>query len=457
MESILKLLRFIWGRMASEHPSLHTVSGESLTVIHPGIPAEEDNGADFLNATLLVENTRIKGNIKILKCSSDWYKWNDNTAKNGIVLVLTFQPDIPRLTSPTGTPIPIFRPAVGKELADRHNRLTQERQHLCCRLLGNYDNLKQYHLFSRLVVERIENKCLRIENIYKKRNSWNDTALFCLFDTINIGNTRNRKRFNHLLETIGFNDIIKNLVPTGSTPEDIETSKQKIEALLLGTAGFLDLKPKPGDNFPFILDSYVYQMRETFHNLRHIFQITPMRLTEWDHSCFNKNLTLSILLAQLAAILAEHPNLYHEILEADDIFSIKKLLRADTSVYWHTHNAPNTETPFTETHRQLSEGKINIFIINFIIPFLFLHHQLNGQNDENNDYEIAEKLIGLLENTPGESNYITNKWNTHIPIDNAFYSQAIIELQKKYCALDNCFDCPIGIDYLKGNAVPGNK
>ena len=94
MESILKLLRFIWGRMASEHPSLHTVSGESLTVIHPGIPAEEDNGADFLNATLLVENTRIKGNIKILKCSSDWYKWNDNTAKNGIVLVLTFQPDI---------------------------------------------------------------------------------------------------------------------------------------------------------------------------------------------------------------------------------------------------------------------------------------------------------------------------------------------------------------------------
>ena len=59
--------------------------------------------------------------------------------------------------------------------------------------------------------------------------------------------------------------------------------------------------------------------------------------------------------------------------------------------------------------------------------------------------ELINRSLKFLEDLPPEDNSIIKGWDKlGLKPENAFYSQALIELKNEYCSRKNCLRCSIG-------------
>jgi len=59
--------------------------------------------------------------------------------------------------------------------------------------------------------------------------------------------------------------------------------------------------------------------------------------------------------------------------------------------------------------------------------------------------DLKDKSIQLLEQIPAEKNTIVIGWqNIGLKVENAFESQALLQLKKRYCDEKKCLRCRIG-------------
>ena len=85
----------------------------------------------------------------------------------------------------------------------------------------------------------------------------------------------------------------------------------------------------------------------------------------------------------------------------------------------------------------MGEKSIDILLINTVVPFLFTHAKKLGGN--------LERAVELLEKIPAENNSIIKKWSQlGFPSENAFDSQAYLQLKKNYCDEKKCLRCRVG-------------
>jgi hypothetical protein len=83
-------------------------------------------------------------------------------------------------------------------------------------------------------------------------------------------------------------------------------------------------------------------------------------------------------------------------------------------------------------------------LINTLALFLFSYGKQHQQQ-----YYISRSLK-LLENLPPEQNNITEDFVTlGLKINNAFESQALLELKNNYCNYKKCLQCGVGNKILK--------
>ncbi|HRH60911.1 MAG TPA: DUF2851 domain-containing protein, partial [Chitinophagaceae bacterium] len=65
-------------------------------------------------------------------------------------------------------------------------------------------------------------------------------------------------------------------------------------------------------------------------------------------------------------------------------------------------------------------------------------------------HSYKEKAVECLAQLPSEQNHITKKWKAlQVANDNAFDSQALIELKNNYCNQKRCLDCAVGNKLLR--------
>ena len=82
-------------------------------------------------------------------------------------------------------------------------------------------------------------------------------------------------------------------------------------------------------------------------------------------------------------------------------------------------------------------------IINTIIPLQFAYAKSKGK-------EISEKLISLLNQVKPEANAIIDKFSSFgLKAQNAFETQALLQLKNEYCNKNRCLECSIGMELLK--------
>ncbi|MBO5901620.1 MAG: DUF2851 family protein [Alistipes sp.] len=300
----------------------------------------------------------------------------------------------------------------------RHGARRQE----CCVHIQNVDALELNVILNRLTCERLDRKARDIMRTFKATGeSWNECFHTMLLGV--LGGMDNRAPMLRLAERVTNNMLMRE-----------NSSIVKLEALLLGGAGLLDIY---GD------DDYLRLLREEFSHLAAKYGIVPMMAGEWQLTGIYPHNHPTLRLTQLAACFLNRDFTLQSALECRTSDAIYKFFGGETSDYWLTNFIPVNSHSVT-TYR-MGHIKSDLLGINLIAPMMHAYSAYTRNSNTAND------AIRLLESIAAESNRLTKPWTgAGLTIRNAFESQALIQLSKEYCSTLGCERCPLGKCLLSG-------
>ncbi len=419
-----RLLQFIWQFQYFNRHELCTCDGAVLQIIHPG-KYNTNQGPDFLEASIKIDNTILVGNIELHVQASDWHKHGHQTDSNykNIILHVVWQQD--------DYPLPGAVPALDLEnrvsallLRQYHEWMQQASCIPCAAAVKEIKPLVWLSWTDRLLAERLQRKSGYVLQLLSDNHfHWEETCWQLLAK--NFGMQVNAEAFEAIARTLSLAVLArhKNQVPV-------------LEALLLGQAGLLNAS---------FTDSYARLLYREYEFHRYKYKLAkpplPVYFLRMRPAAFP-----TIRLAQLAMLVHQASHFFAVIKDAVSVDEVKQLLAVQANDYWHYHYKPGEQADYSI--KKLGVGMINNILINTVVPVLFaygLYHK---------DLAQQEKAMAWMAAIPPEINTITQEWQQlGIANHHAHQSQALIELKTQYCNAKRCLDCAVGNALLKGKAI----
>ncbi|RLD64419.1 MAG: DUF2851 domain-containing protein [Bacteroidetes bacterium] len=410
-------LQHIWKYHLFDKTELIASTGEKIEIINVG-QKNIDAGPDFFNAKVKINNTVWAGNVEVHINSSDWLKHSHNTDKayDNVILHVVYNNDM-QITRTNGEAIPTIELKFDKRIFDKYQDLIKNEQWVSCEdEINNVDGFIIDFWLNSLLIERLESKSEYIlNNLYKNNNNWEETFYQQLAK--NFGTKINQFPFEQLTKSLPLIYLAKH-----------KNSLLQIEALLFGQAGFLEIN---------IDDDYYNSLKKEYLFLKDKFKLKSIEKHLWKFLRLRPGNFPTIRIAQFAALIYKSSSLFSKIIETDDLIEIKKHFSVSASEYWDTHYIFGKTTK--KRKKRTGQIFINSLIINTIVPFLFVY----SKSKDNEKYKI--RALKFLEQLPAEKNSIISNWKLlKMPVPNAFYSQALIQLKNEYCNKKKCLYCQIG-------------
>lgn len=285
---------------------------------------------------------------------------------------------------------------------------------VCARVVSELNFTQRTSIISGPLFERLKRKSNDIMAVLQSTaNDWNETLHIMLFRF--ACGSHNLAAAERLARTA-----------TNRIAMRENSSIEQIEALLLGSAGLLDIY---GD------DDYVVRLRREFDHLAAKYNITPLAPSEWQFSGMYIHNHPVLRLAQLAACIHKSNISLHTILDCYTRTNILDLFSAQASTYWIENFLPGSRPTVS---RRIGSFKSDILGINLVIPMMYAYGEYT------NSKELISRAVALLESIPAEDNRYMKEWISYgvTPL-NAFESQALLQLSKVYCELNRCEECQI--------------
>jgi hypothetical protein len=417
-----KLLQFIWQFQYFNKNELQTIEGENLQIIHPGI-YNKDQGPDFSEAKIKIENTVLVGNIELHIHSSDWHQHHHSSDKNysNILHVVWNNDEIIFDNNGKAFPSLDLQSRVSNLLLEKYEQLMQSQQFVPCeKHLPVLSEIGWTSWKERMAVERLQRKSILVLELFEQSNHhWEEIFWWQL--ARNFGVKINAEIFEQLAKSISINIIAKH-----------KNQIHQLEALLLGQSRLLENDFE--EDYPKLLKRE-YQFLSKKYKLN-ILQKQPafLRMRPANFP--------TVRLAQLAMLINHSTHLFSKIKEAKDIDEIKSLLNITANDYWHYHYIFDEATPYKP--KKLGAQMTENIIINTIVPVLFAYGLYTREQ------QWKDKAIFFLNEIFAEQNSITKLWQQlNVKNANALDSQALLELKKYYCDEKRCLDCAVGNKLLK--------
>lgn len=417
-----RLLHFIWQFQYFNRQEIETTNGQAITILHPG-SYNTNQGPDFLNARLIINNTTWVGSVELHVRTSDWLKHqhsNDSNYTNVILHVVWFNDvDLPEEKANFAT-LELHN-RTPKMLLEKFSGLMQNEAFVPCQPhLPAIGDVKWVAWKERLAIERLQRKSMQVLTLYKAaKNHWEEVFWWQLAE--NFGGKVNGELFLMMAQSLPITLL-------GRHKHQIH----QVESLLFGQAGLLN-GTFAGD-YPVMLQKEYWFYQKKYNLLPvsiapHYLRMRPANFP-------------TIRLAQLAMLVHSSTHLFSKIIESASISDIKNLLNVTANDYWHYHY--KFDEPGAFQPKQLGSQMVENIIINTIVPVLFAW----GYN--NNDNIIRSKALEWLSTIPAEKNSITTRWQQFgVTNKNALESQALIELKNNYCNKKRCLECAVGNAILK--------
>jgi len=414
-----RLLQYIWQFQYFNKAALVTVEGEELQVIHPGT-YNTNQGPDFTDAKIKINNTIWAGSIELHINSSNWkdHKHNDDSNYKNVILHVVWQHDA-ELHLPFSTLV--LEDKVPKFLLVKYDELMKAGSFIPCeKNIQQAGTLTWIAWKERLLVERLQQRSAMIFGLLKTNNNhWEEIFWWLLAK--NFGVKVNSTAFEKIARSIPIAVLAKH-----------KNQIQQLEALLLGQAGLLenDLTEK----YPRLLQKE-YQFLKNKYRLQKVE--APLFFLRMRPANFP-----SLRLAQLAMLVHSSVHLFSSVKESKTIGGIKKLLNVTANDYWHYHYMLDEPTAFKK--KNTGTQMIDNILINTVIPVLFAYGLYH------NEHSYKEQALQWLMEISAEKNSITKGFQV-LGIDNknAFDSQSLLQLKHDYCDKKRCLDCAIGSSVLK--------
>ena len=414
-----RLLQYIWQYKYFNSSELRTTQDQYLQIIHAGIH-NSNQGPDFLDAKIRIDQTIWAGSIELHTNSSEWKTHNhdaDENYRNVILHVVWKEDQDLQLPFPTLE----LRDRVPNFLLNRYEELMQSPLFIPCQ--QHIKNVNQITITSwkeRLLIERLQSRALHIELLLKKNNQhWEEVFWWLLAS--NFGLKVNSESFEKIAMSLPINILGRH-----------KSQLHQVEALLFGQAGLLD--KKFNDAYPNMLRKEYQFLQKKYGLQKTHFPLLFLRMRPANFP--------TIRLAQLAALINESHHLFSVIKETETLSEVEKLLFVTANDYWHYHYRLDEQTAFSK--KKLGRQMVDNILINTIIPIVYAYGYFN------NSEHYKNKAVGWMEQVHAEKNGITKGFEMlGIENKNAFDSQSLIRLKNDYCNYKKCLQCAIGNNILK--------
>ena len=315
-----------------------------------------------------------------------------------------------------GELIPQMELVCPPQIAENYEQLMSEQKWIACaEKIGQIPSIFIQSWKSNLLTERLQHKMQAIENYLELTNQHWEEAFYITLAR-NFGFGKNTDAFEKLAKSVPLSILGKH-----------KDNLFQLEALLFGQSGLLDVA----------YGEYPEQLRKEYTFLKNKYELNALQPIEWKLLRLRPDNFPHVRIAQFAALVHSSSKLFSKIIEQAESEKIRALLTCEPSEYWTTHylfgdeSKPKSKKPGTES--------INSILINTIVPSIFCYAGRKGSDS------LKEKALQILESIPAEKNAIIEGWKIlGLEADNAFDSQALIQLKKNYCEERNCLRCRIG-------------
>lgn len=423
-------LSFIWQFRQYKAHDLLTTAGETLKIMQVGQP-NKHAGPDFFNASIILQGTTWVGNVEIHVRSSEWigHGHERDQAYNNVILHVVFEDDLPVCRAdgsymPTLALKPIFHEHI---LANYNGLVNAKRTFPCYTQIGAVDDFICRGAFSRTLVERLEHKSLEVEQkLNQYKGDWE--ATFNYFLARSFGFKVNALPFELLADSFDMQLYAK-----------YRDAPLQTEALVFGQAGFLNRK---------FLEPYPEQLRREYDFLRLKFKLEPLHLSLWKFLRMRPSGFPTVRLAQFAALMNRSAHLFSKVLHTTNLKDLKEIFtKLPIHSYWSSHY--HFEKPASPFMPQLGAASVESIIINAVCLIIFSYGRIMDQEKH------TESALFFLEHLPPENNHVIRSYRAAgLKVENAFASQAVLQLNKNYCNNMRCLNCSIGMTVLKKTGNP---
>ena len=416
-------LHYLWKFKKFDTSNLTTSNGEKLTIENSGSYLQLA-GPDFFNSQITIENQKWAGNVEIHLKSSDWYVHHHERDSNydSVILHVVWDHDVEIYRkNNTEIPVLILKNLVSKETLNNYQSLVSPKSWIFCeKQIESVNSFIMLNWQERLFFERLERKSKPIFDLAESTlHDW-EAILFCQLAK-NFGLNTNGDSFYNMANSIPFSIIRKEA-----------NDLFNLESLLFGIAGLLEINKE---------DHYYKKLKGNFDYLIQKYQLQSNSFTSLQFFKHRPDNFPTIRVSQLANVYYCQQQLFSKIIKADNVATIYEIFDKSVSEYWETHYQFDKISP--KKKKALSKSFIDLLIINTIIPLQFAYAKSKGK-------EISEKLISLLNQVKPEANAIIDKFSSFgLKAQNAFETQALLQLKNEYCNKNRCLECSIGMELLK--------
>lgn len=418
-----KLLQYIWQHRLYLSEDMTTNDGRHIRVIDPGL-LNTDAGPDFFNAKVEIDGRLWAGNVEIHVRASDWHRHgHDNDSSYDSVILHVVEKDDAAVFRTNGERIPQVVLLCNHDFNSSYNSLVEAKTELpCCEHISQLPKLLITEWLERLAFERLHRKVDRLAELYRLYNgSWEDVCYVTL--ARNLGFGINNDAFERLARVTPLRLMHKH-----------SDSILQLEALLFGQAGMLN----PDNHRD---DAYYQQLCREYTFLANKFSLKPLETHSWKLARMRPQNFPYRRIALLAHFVENGFNLFSDIVNSSDEESLRQLFSVKLSGYWSSHFTFGKAS--SGDVRALSDRSVDIILINTVAPLLYARGELIGDNS------LTDRAITLLESLKPENNSIIQQFSfAGIKCDDAFTSQALIELRREYCEARKCIYCKIGHQIL---------
>ncbi len=415
-----KLLQFIWQYQYFNRGELKTIDGSTLEIISPGI-LNTNQGPDFLDARIRIENTVLAGTIELHCQTSEWELHGHDADKNynNVILHVVFINDC----DPGGLHLPLLElePRISNLLIEKYAFLMHDQQRIhCTQSIREVNELVWVKWKETLVAERLERKSNAFQHhLNSTKYNWSEVLWRLL--ARNFGIRVNSDAFEAIAISLPLNILARHKLQI-----------HQLEALLLGQANLLNRAFK---------ESYPIMLAREYAFLKKKYALVPISHPVHFLRMRPGNFP-SIRLAQLAMLLHERSDLLEIILNAKETSVLKSVFSVQPNDYWLYHYVPGEASSYKK--KNLGKDTIENIIINTVVPFLYAYGNYHRQ-----EAYVSRAFSLFLELEP-EQNTITRMFTkAGVNNDNAFHSQALNELMTQYCDQKKCLECAIGYQLIK--------
>ncbi|MBS1634423.1 MAG: DUF2851 family protein [Bacteroidetes bacterium] len=421
------LLHHIWKFKLFNTSQFQGTQHEQIEIVDPGFH-NSDSGPDFFSARIRIDGLLMIGNVEIHLKTSDWLKHHhqNDPAYDNLLVHAVFEHDV-ELQQNKANRVAVLelRPYISSSTLHRYSLIATNPNPICCGTgITSVPSITWNSWLNRMAVSRIEEKVDYIEHLYRFTAHDFEETLYILLAR-NFGFKTNAAPFELLAKQLPLKTIRKHL-----------DHPLVVEALLFGTAGFLE---EPYE------EEYPRLLQNEFEFLKHKYQILPMKKELWKFMRLRPANFPPLRLAQLAAVFVKNESFFHLLETKPDIQTIRRFFNAQLHPYWHTHFKPGNLS--VEKPKSIGNSSVSSIIINTIVPYLFFlsrHHQQES---------YIEYGLDLLSDLEPEKNMKTAGYEAlGARINNALESQAVIHLHDNFCTAKRCLECSVAGFLLKNSA-----